>query len=144
MTRFFTDHGLPLLFIVVMIESFGIPLPGDTALIAFGVLAGAGHYSIVSVIALASAGAIIGDNLGYWHRLGRGTARSLPAGITCGRACSHSFVPGPLKLTAKPSQGWQFARWQGACHGTKPVCQLTLVRPGAVAAYFTKTQHRKK
>ena len=76
MTRFFTDHGLPLLFVVVMIESFGIPLPGETALIAFGVLAAAGHYSIVWVIALAGAGAIIGDNLGYWL-IGRLGGRAL-------------------------------------------------------------------
>ena len=47
-----------------MIESFGIPLPGETALIAFGVLAAEGHYSIASVIAIAAAGAIVGDNLG--------------------------------------------------------------------------------
>src|SRR2546428_13644089 len=66
MTHFFTHHGLPLLFAVVMIESFGIPLPGETALIAFGVLAAEGHYSIASVIAIAAAGAIVGDNLGYW------------------------------------------------------------------------------
>jgi len=45
-TQFFTHHGLPLLFVVVLIESFGIPLPGETALIAFGVLASQGHYSI--------------------------------------------------------------------------------------------------
>jgi membrane protein DedA with SNARE-associated domain len=66
MTHFLTHHGLPLLFAVVMIESFGIPLPGETALIAFGVLAAEGHYSIASVIAIAAAGAIVGDNLGYW------------------------------------------------------------------------------
>jgi membrane protein DedA with SNARE-associated domain len=66
MTHFFTHHGLPLLFVVVLIESFGVPLPGETALIAFGVLAAEGHYSIVSVIAVAAAGAIVGDNLGYW------------------------------------------------------------------------------
>ena len=65
LTHFFTSHGLPLLFVVVMLESFGIPLPGETALIAFGVLASQGHYSIVEVIAVAAAGAIIGDNLGY-------------------------------------------------------------------------------
>ena len=28
MTHFLTHHGLPILFAVVMIESFGIPLPG--------------------------------------------------------------------------------------------------------------------
>jgi membrane protein DedA with SNARE-associated domain len=66
MTHFFTHHGLPLLFLVVLIESFGVPLPGETALIAFGVLAAEGHYSIVSVIAVATVGAIVGDNLGYW------------------------------------------------------------------------------
>ena len=65
LTHFFTSHGLPLLFAVVMLESFGIPLPGETALIAFGVLASQGHYSIVEVIAVAAAAAIVGDNLGY-------------------------------------------------------------------------------
>src|SRR3954453_16170057 len=66
MTNFFTNNGLPVLFAVVLLESFGIPLPGETALIAFGVLAAGGHYSIASVIAIAAAGAIVGDNLGYW------------------------------------------------------------------------------
>src|SRR5262249_7697222 len=75
-THFFTHHGLPLLFFVVMIESFGLPLPGETALIAFGVLASQGHYSIESVIAVAAAGAIIGDNLGYWL-IGRLGGRAL-------------------------------------------------------------------
>jgi membrane protein DedA with SNARE-associated domain len=75
-THFFITHGLPLLFLVVMLESFGIPLPGETALIAFGVLASQGHYSIVSVIALAAAAAIVGDNLGYWL-LGRLGGRAL-------------------------------------------------------------------
>jgi membrane protein DedA with SNARE-associated domain len=76
MTSFFTHHGLPLLFAVVMIESFGIPLPGETALIAFGILAAEGHYSIASVIAIATAGAIVGDNLGYWL-IGRLGGRAL-------------------------------------------------------------------
>ena len=66
MTHFITEHGLPLMFAVVMIESFGIPLPGETALILFGVLASEGHYNIVEVIAVAAGGAIVGDNLGYF------------------------------------------------------------------------------
>ena len=75
-THFFTHHGLPLLFVVIMLESFGIPLPGETALIIFGVLASQGHYDIVSVIAVATAAAIIGDNLGYWL-IGRLGGRAL-------------------------------------------------------------------
>ena len=78
MTSFFTDHGLPLLFAAVAIESFGIPIPGETALIAFGVLASQGHYSIALVIAVAAAGAIIGDNLGFWL-IGRKGGRALLA-----------------------------------------------------------------
>ena len=31
MTHFFTHNGLPLLFVSVMIESFGLPIPGETA-----------------------------------------------------------------------------------------------------------------
>jgi membrane protein DedA with SNARE-associated domain len=76
MTHFFTHHGLPILFAAVGIESFGIPVPGETALIAFGVLASQGHYSIASVIATAAAGAIVGDNLGYWL-IGRLGGRAL-------------------------------------------------------------------
>jgi membrane protein DedA with SNARE-associated domain len=75
-THFFTHHGLPLLFLVVMLESFGIPLPGETALIAFAILASQGNYGIEWVISLAAAGAIIGDNLGYWL-IGRLGGRAL-------------------------------------------------------------------
>jgi len=75
-TSFFTQHGLPLLFVVVMLESFGIPLPGETALIAFGVLAAQGHYRIEWVIVIAAAAAILGDNLGYWL-IGRLGGRAL-------------------------------------------------------------------
>jgi membrane protein DedA with SNARE-associated domain len=75
-THFFTHHGLPLLFVVVMLESFGIPLPGETALIFFGVLASKGDYSIEWVIVVAAAAAILGDNLGYWL-IGRLGGRTL-------------------------------------------------------------------
>jgi membrane protein DedA with SNARE-associated domain len=60
-----------------MVESFGVPLPGETALIAFGVLAAAGHYSIGVVIGVAAAAAIIGDSLGYWL-IGRVGGRNRP------------------------------------------------------------------
>lgn len=66
MEKFITENGLPLLFLAIMIESAGVPVPGETALIAFGVLASQGHYSIEVVIIVAAAAAIIGDNLGYW------------------------------------------------------------------------------
>ena len=75
MTRVLENYGLILLFGLVAVEGCGIPLPGETALIAAGVLASNGHYSIESVIAVAAAGAIIGDNTGYW--IGRIGGRAL-------------------------------------------------------------------
>ena len=53
------------LFLVVGGESSGVPLPGETSLVAGGVLASKGHLSIYLVIVVAAAGAIVGDNVGY-------------------------------------------------------------------------------
>jgi membrane protein DedA with SNARE-associated domain len=69
------EHGLILLFVLVAMESAGVPLPGETALIAGGVLASQGHYPIVAVIAVAALAAIVGDNVGYW--IGRKGGRAL-------------------------------------------------------------------
>ena len=73
MTHYITTYGLGLLFVLIMLESGGIPLPGETALIAAGVLASQGKFNIVAVIAVAAAAAIVGDNGGYWvaRRWGR-------------------------------------------------------------------------
>jgi membrane protein DedA with SNARE-associated domain len=57
--------GYPLLFLLVMSESGGVPVPGETALITGAVLASQGQLKIELVIPLAAAGAIVGDNLGY-------------------------------------------------------------------------------
>jgi len=100
LTDFFTSHGLPLLFVVVLLESFGLPLPGETALIAFGVLASQGHYSIVEVIAVAAAAAIVGDNLGYWL-IGRLGGRRLFESWGPLRRYSHRVLPTAERLMAK-------------------------------------------
>ena len=75
MTHFIAHYGLFFVFGIVCLESAGLWLPGETALIAAGVYASEGHLSIVGVIAVAAAGAIIGDNIGYW--LGREAGRRL-------------------------------------------------------------------
>jgi membrane protein DedA with SNARE-associated domain len=60
-----TTAGYPLLFLLVMAESGGVPVPGETALITGGVLASQGKMQIELVIPLAAAAAIVGDNIGY-------------------------------------------------------------------------------
>jgi membrane protein DedA with SNARE-associated domain len=73
LTHYITSYGLGLLFVLVALESGGIPLPGETTLITAGVLASQGKFNIVEVIAVAAAAAIVGDNAGYWvaRRWGR-------------------------------------------------------------------------
>jgi membrane protein DedA with SNARE-associated domain len=57
--------GYPLLFLMVMGESSGVPIPGETALITGSVLASQGKMEIAAVIAIAAVAAIVGDNIGY-------------------------------------------------------------------------------
>ena len=57
--------GYPLLFLIVMGESSGVPVPGETALITASILASRGKLQIELVIVLAAAAAIVGDNIGY-------------------------------------------------------------------------------
>lgn len=49
----------------IMLEDFGVPVPGETVLIAAAVYAGAGRLSIVAVGMLAVVAAVVGDNIGY-------------------------------------------------------------------------------
>jgi membrane protein DedA with SNARE-associated domain len=67
--------GYPILFLLVMAESGGVPLPGETAVIVGGVLASQGKLQIELVIALAALAAIVGDNIGY--QIGRKGGRWL-------------------------------------------------------------------
>ncbi len=63
------SYGYWFLFVLVAIESFGIPLPGETALVTAAAYAALGRLNVGLVIAAAASGAIVGDNAGYW--LGR-------------------------------------------------------------------------
>lgn len=60
------DHyGYWAVLLFVMIEDFGIPVPGETVLIAASVYAGAGRLSIVAVGVVGFVAAVIGDNIGF-------------------------------------------------------------------------------
>ena len=60
-------YGYGLVLAVVALESAGVPLPGETVLVSAAVYAGTTHdLKIAGVIGAAAAGAIIGDNIGFW------------------------------------------------------------------------------
>jgi len=58
-------YGLWAVLLFVLIEDFGIPVPGETVLIAASVYAGAGRLNVVAVAAVGFIAAVIGDNLGF-------------------------------------------------------------------------------
>jgi membrane protein DedA with SNARE-associated domain len=61
------SYGYIAVFAFVALESLGVPLPGETTLIAAAVYAGSTHrLNIGIVFAVAAAAAIAGDNAGYW------------------------------------------------------------------------------
>src|SRR5437016_3333732 len=60
------SYGYVVLFFLVGLESLGLPLPGETALVTAAAFAALGHLSIYGVVATAAAAAVIGDNSGYW------------------------------------------------------------------------------
>jgi len=140
-TSFVEQHNrwaLLILFGLVALESFGLPLPGETVLIACSVLASQGALSIPLVVIVAALAAIIGDNLGYWtartggralllrYRLTRGYAEKyLPRGERFfarhgGKAVFFGRFVAALRVVAAWSAGlshmnaWRFFAWNAA------------------------------
>jgi membrane-associated protein len=74
--------GYTLVFVLIAIETMGIPVPAETALIGAALLAHRGHMDIATLTVLAAAAAILGDNVGF--AIGRHFGR---------RVFTH---PGPL------------------------------------------------
>jgi membrane protein DedA with SNARE-associated domain len=98
-THLILSYGLVLVFVFVAIEGVGVPFPGETALVAGAVLASTGHYSIEAVIAVAAAGAITGDNTGYW--LGRLGGRRLLERLPFLRRSSEKVLPKAERFFAR-------------------------------------------
>jgi membrane protein DedA with SNARE-associated domain len=75
-----STYGLPVLFVVLAISSAGVPFPITLMLIATGSLVAQGEMGLWPVLIVCSAGAIVGDNIGYG--LGRWGGRKLVRRIT--------------------------------------------------------------
>jgi membrane protein DedA with SNARE-associated domain len=66
-THLIQSYGYYAVFALIALESMGVPLPGETALIAAALYAGTTHHlNIVVLAAVAASAAVIGDNAGYW------------------------------------------------------------------------------
>ncbi len=88
--------------VVIGVESMGIPLPGEIALVTASLLASSGHANIWWVAAAASAGAIAGDSLGYL--IGRRGGRSLLDRL--GRRFPNHLGPSHLASAERAFHRW--------------------------------------
>ena len=105
MTNLVHHYGLAALFVAVMLESGGVPIPGETTLITAAIFASQGDLDIVEVIAVAAVAAIVGDNIGYW------------IGRTGGRRFLEWF--GPIHRVTGPGIEWSEKFFER--HGGKTV-----------------------
>lgn len=85
-SQLLASYGYLAVAAVVGLEDFGLPLPGETILIAASIAAGQGRLHIAGVALAAFVGAVLGDNIGYL--IGRAGGRRLL--VRWGR---HLWVP---------------------------------------------------
>ena len=66
MTHLIVTYGYFAVAFLVAVESFGVPLPGETIVVAAALYAGHTHrLSVWAIFAVAAVAAIVGDNIGY-------------------------------------------------------------------------------
>jgi membrane protein DedA with SNARE-associated domain len=70
-----SHYGIWAVLLLILVEDFGVPAPGETVLIAAAVYAGAGQLNVVSVGITAFVAAVLGDNIGF--AIGRYGGRAL-------------------------------------------------------------------
>lgn len=58
--------GYGVIFLAMLLENAGVPLPGETVTLLGGYAAGSGQLNVLGVMAAAASGAMLGDNVGYW------------------------------------------------------------------------------
>lgn len=63
--HYLQTYGYWALFFVIFLEDFGLPLPGETILLASSYMAAAGKMDTIDIFIIAVIAAILGDNLGY-------------------------------------------------------------------------------
>lgn len=65
----FVQYGYTILFVTILLDNAGLPIPGELLLVLFGAVARNSELSVTGGLAVGAAAALAGDSIGYW--LGR-------------------------------------------------------------------------
>ncbi|KIU30208.1 hypothetical protein SR41_00840 [Sphingomonas melonis] len=104
-----TTYGLPALFVAMILAAAGMPFPSSLMLVAMGSFVAQGELSFWPVVAAGSAGAVIGDQIGY--AFGRYGGRPLLAAMT--RRIGGADKVEQAEAYSRKWAGWGifFSRW---------------------------------
>ena len=72
-SQWVAHYGYVLVALFLFVETAGLPVPGETALVTAAALAGRGTLSIVGVVIASAIGTILGGHAGYWIGVHGGT-----------------------------------------------------------------------
>jgi membrane protein DedA with SNARE-associated domain len=115
-TQLLGTYGYWAVALVVMGESLGLPVPGETLLLLGAASAGAGYLEVWGVIGAAAGGAIVGDSLGY--ALGRWGA--VPSWSATGACCTSSRVILPAPRCFSPATAPRRSAWGASSPSCAP------------------------
>lgn len=85
------QYGAAMVFVITLLSCLALPVPSSLAMLAAGAFAAVGELSLVMVVASAWAGAVSGDQLGYWAgRKGGSLVQSLAKRRRAGRLATQA------------------------------------------------------
>ena len=98
----FVAYGYWIVFTAILLDNAGLPIPGELILLAFGIVAKAGHLDLLMGLLVAAAAGMVGDSVGYWvGRLGGGRVLARLARRPRFRPGSASVVFGRFVIGAR-------------------------------------------
>lgn len=84
MTALLESYAYEAIFAAVLLDTIGLPVPGEVVLLAAGFLVSTGRIELIPAILVAALGAVLGDSVTYWlgRRVGAAGERRL-VGLYC-------------------------------------------------------------
>ena len=84
MIAIFDSYAYAAIFVAVLLDTIGLPVPGEVVLLAAGFLVSTGRIELIPAVLLATLGAVLGDSVTYWlgRRVGVAGERRL-VGLYC-------------------------------------------------------------
>jgi membrane protein DedA with SNARE-associated domain len=105
----YAEYGYWAVFVPVLLETAGLPLPGETSLLFAGVASASGRIDVYWAIVVGASAAIIGDNIGY--AIGRFGGRKLVTRLAGIGGIERSLAAGEAYFERRGGITVFLARW---------------------------------